>query len=123
MLINLSNHPSPDWSPQQLASALIYGEIIDLPFPVVDPSGNEEYIQSLCEKYLQKIGDICRDVACNVSTITVHIMGEMTFTLAMINALQKRDIACVASTTERISLEKNGVKTSEFGFVQFRKYQ
>jgi hypothetical protein len=123
MLINLSNHPSSNWPSQQLAAAYIYGETIDLPFPVVEPFGDEEYIQLLCTEYLQKIDDICKDAACCVSTLTVHIMGEMTFIFAMVNALQKRGITCVASTTERVSSEENGVKTSEFRFVQFRKYQ
>jgi len=122
MLINLSNHPSANWPAQQLAAAQAYGKIIDLPFPDVDPAGDEEYIRRLCEEYLLKIDDICSDAACRVATITVHIMGEMTFTFAMINALQKRGITCVASTTERVSSEANGMKTSAFRFVQFRQY-
>ena len=122
MLINLSNHPSTNWTSQQLAAAQVYGKVIDLPFPKIDPVGDEEYIQVLCEEYLRKMDDICRDVARNVSTVTVHIMGEMTFIFAMVNALQKRGILCVASTTERVASEENDVKTSEFRFVQFRKY-
>ena len=123
MLINLSNHPSSNWSSQQLSVAEIYGDLADLPFPAVDPSGDEKYIQSLCEEYLQKINNICRDLACNKSTITVHIMGEMTFTFAILKALQKQNIECISSTTERISSEEDGLKTSEFKFVKFRKYQ
>ena len=123
MLINLSNHPSTNWSSQQLAAARIYGEIIDLPFPKVDPTGDEKYIRTVCEEYLQKIDTVCRDVARHVSTVTVHIMGEMTFTFAMVNALHSRGITCVASTTERVTKEENGMKTSEFRFVNFRKYQ
>ena len=123
MLINLSNHPSANWSPEQVDVAQGYGEIIDLPFPNIDPAGDEEYIQSLCDEYLLKIDAICRDGACPVSTVTVHIMGEMTFTFAMVNALHSRGITCVASTTERVTKEENGVKTSEFRFVNFRKYQ
>ena len=123
MLINLSNHPSPNWPEAQLQAASQYGKIIDLPFPEVDPACNQEYIQTLCEEYLQKINDICRDTACHISTFTVHIMGEMTFTFSMVNALQEQGVTCVASTTERVSSEEKGVKKSEFRFVQFRKYQ
>ena len=121
MLINLSNHPSPNWSPQQLAAAQAYGNVIDLPFPEVDPSGDEEYIQSLVCEYMDIINKY--QLSTLNSQFSVHIMGEMTFTFAMVNALQKRNITCVASTTERVSSEENGVKTSEFRFVQFRKYQ
>ena len=123
MLINLSNHPSANWPSQQLDAAVrAFGNIMDLPFPDVDPSGNEEYIRELCEAYLQKIDDICRDTGCSISTVTVHIMGEMTCTFAIVNALQKRGVTCVASTTERVSSVENGVRTSVFRFVQFRKY-
>ena len=122
MLINLSNHPSANWPAYQVDAAVrAYGSIMDLPFPDVDPSGDEEYIRIICDEYLRKIDDICRDAGCSV-TMTIHIMGEMTLVYAMVNALHKRGITCVASTTERIASEENGVKTSEFRFVQFRKY-
>jgi len=123
MLINLSNHPSANWSSEQLVAVQVYGSIIDIPFPNVDPAGDEGYIHSLCDKYLQKIYTICRDGACPVSTVTVHIMGEMNFTFAIVNALQGRDITCIASTTERVTKVENGVKSSEFRFVRFRNYQ
>jgi len=122
MLINFSNHPAAKWSSQQLTAARVYGKIIELPFPDVDPSDDEAYIQTLCEEYLRKIDAICRDAGCSAPTTIIHIMGEMTFTFAMVNALQKRGVMCIASTTERVSLEENGVKISEFRFVQFRKY-
>ena len=122
MLINLSNHPSANWSSQQLVAAQVFGKIIDLPFPYVQPDGDEKEILLLCEEYLQKIDAIIRDGACPVSTVTVHIMGEMTFCFAMVNALQRRGISCVVSTTERVVTEKNGLRTSEFHFKQFRKY-
>ena len=123
MLINLSNHPSANWSSEQLDAARVYGSIIDMPFPNIAPAGDGEYIQSLCEEYLRKIDGTCKDVACNVSTIAVHIMGEMTFTFAMVKALQGKGTTCIASTTERVTKEENGVKTSEFRFVSFRNYQ
>jgi hypothetical protein len=49
-------------------------------------------------------------------------MGEQTFTTAMVRLLQTYGFTCVASTTERVAKEENGVKTSEFRFVKFRKY-
>ncbi|MDR3261870.1 MAG: hypothetical protein LBT78_08560 [Tannerella sp.] len=54
MLINLSNHPSALWQAPQLEVATVYGEIIDLPFPVVDPEGDATYIQSLGKEYIFK---------------------------------------------------------------------
>jgi hypothetical protein len=128
MLINLSNHPSANWSVEQTAAAIKqFGELTigvsqiqDLPFPAVDPEGDEAYIQSLCNEYLLKIEEIAGQ-ARNDNNV-VHIMGELTFTFAMVNALQEKGFTCVASTTERIAKEENGVKTSEFRFVKFRPY-
>jgi hypothetical protein len=122
MLINLSNHPSSLWSARQTDCATsIYGDIIDLPFPAVNPEGDEEYIAKLVKKYWQKIEGLAGQ-ARNDGSVAVHIMGELTFTFAMVKALQAKEIRCVASTTERVAKEVNGVKTSEFKFVMFREY-
>jgi hypothetical protein len=119
MLINLSNHPSTDWPDEQKTAAIEqFGEIWDLPFPSVNPKGDEEYIKSLVNEYLVKIDDMI----CNIASTNIHVMGEMTFSFAMVTALQQKGFSCVSSTTERIVKEENGVKTSEFKFVRFRNY-
>lgn len=53
----------------------------------------------------------------------VHVMGEMTFTHNLVNALKERGLTCLASTTERNTImTPDGKKISEFKFVQFREY-
>jgi hypothetical protein len=94
---------------------------VDLPFPQVDPAGDEVYIEEIVQDYLQQIDDIVKQ-SHNENNISVHIMGEMTFIYAMVKALQKIGISCVASTTERDAQEENGIKLSEFRFVKFREY-
>ncbi|MDR1653734.1 MAG: CRISPR-associated protein [Prevotellaceae bacterium] len=116
MLINLSNHPLKHWSLKQIAAAKAqFGEVADLPFPDVNPEGDEQYIMTIVTDYLEKLLTFPKFAA-------VHIMGEMNFTYAMVNALKRRGINCVASTTERVATENKGVKTSEFRFVRFRQY-
>lgn len=119
MFINLSNHPSANWSAEQKNTAeKLYGEIIDLPFPVVDPAGDEEYIDSLAEDYCRQVLELSRD-----RNVTVHLMGEMTLSFALVQRLQTEGITCVASTTERVTNETpDGHKESFFKFIQFRKY-
>ena len=113
MLLNLSNHPSDNWTPEQLSAA---GDaVVDMPFPQVDPDGDEAYIESLANEYLQKV--LAMD---NISA--VHIMGEMNFTFALVNKLKTFGVKCVASTTQRETEEENGVKISKFKFVRFREY-
>ena len=100
MFINLSNHPSANWSEKQLAEAQKYGEIIDMSFPVVSPTEDEAYIASLVTNYLKNI------LSCYHPVRDVfHIMGEMCFSFSLIKKLQERGFTCLASTSERIVTE------------------
>lgn len=115
MLLNLSNHPSDNWSPEQMKTALHhYGSVQDLPFPQIDPKASSDQIAQLAEEFEFKIREINPDV--------VHIMGEMTFTFQLVNRLKAIGISCVASTTQRIIQQEENQKISIFQFVQFRSY-
>lgn len=119
MLINLTNHPSASWSKEQMDEASVFGEILDVPFPNVDASKGEDYIEVLANDYFLKIKSYMGDD----DDFVVHIMGEMTFTYALVSMLKKEKIVCIASTTERIVVEKNnGKKEVEFKFSRFRRY-
>ncbi|MGN0186723.1 MAG: CRISPR-associated protein [Paludibacteraceae bacterium] len=113
MFLNLSNHPSVSWSSEQLAAA--GGRVVDMPFPQVDPEGDEEYIAKLADEYYQKILEMQGITA-------IHLMGEMNFTFALVTKLKAAGIKCVVSTTKRETIEENGVKISTFQFVRFREY-
>jgi len=118
MLINFSNHPSQKWSEKQLQEARKFGEIIDLPFPDVDPNYNESEINQISIQYIQKIIDISHQETC-----TVHIMGEMTLTFTIINKLKNLNYSCIASTTKRsVNWLKQNEKSAHFSFVRFREY-
>jgi CRISPR-associated Csx2 family protein len=122
LLINLSNHPSANWKSEQLVAAESFGEIVDLPFPEVSPDGDEEYIQSLCNEYVEKIMQIVKDK--KTEKTAVHVMGEMTLTFSLVYALQTEGFTCVASTSERIITDKgNGSKEVQFVFNRFREYE
>ena len=118
MLINLTNHPSTNWSESQLSAAKQYGKIIDMSFPVIDPSADEEAIDLLANEYADRIKGMAKD-----ADVTVHIMGEMNFTYKTISLLKTSGIECVASTTLRkVKETPDGKRISEFEFVRFRKY-
>lgn len=120
MLINLTNHPSSRWSDKQKAAAEVYGEIVDMPFPVIDEAGDEKYIATLADEYLNKIVNLS-----DTQSVVVHLMGEQTFSYALIKRLRERGITCVASTTKRIVKEEVPGKKSEviFQFERFRAYE
>ena len=118
MLINLSNHPSGKWSKEQVEAAWRYGEVYDMPFPVVNPGASHEDVQSLAERYVEEIVSLAEK-----GNIVVHVMGEMTFSFMVISLLKQRNISCVASTTSRNTEETDdGRKISDFRFVRFREY-
>lgn len=121
IFINLSNHPSSRWSEEQMSAAREYGDIIDIPFPQVDDFCDEDDILKLVDKYCK---DILTETHGRIQNIVVHIMGEMTFTYAMVKELSLMGFTCLASTTERITEElPDGSKNVKFKFCRFRRYE
>lgn len=118
LFLNITNHPSDRWSAKQIAVAHSIGEIKDLPFPVIDETLNTEAVQALADKYTQVVLQIA-----SPHDAVIHIMGEMTFTFALVSKLKALGYRCVASTSERIVEDlADGSKNVKFEFCQFRDY-
>jgi len=117
IFLNFSNHPSAKWGEEQKTKAQEYGEITDLPFPMINPNDSSEEVEKLARKYADKILEMGKP-----ENITVHIMGELVFTHKIILMLQKAGVKCLAATTERIVKEENDTKISIFKFVRFREF-
>lgn len=118
LFINLTNHPSLSWSQEQTEAAEAFGDIVDIAFPVIAPATSAEEINAKVAEYV----DIIKGQS-QYFNITLHIMGEMTFTYALVSRLKPLGIKCVASTTERkTTMLSDDKKLSEFRFVQFREY-
>lgn len=118
MLLNLSNHPSPHWPANQLEAAnQQYESIQDLAFPEINPHWSTDQVEQLADQY-------CNDIGKSEPRPTaVHLMGELTFTFALVQKLKAAGMPCIASTTERIiKFEQDGTKHSTFRFVRFRAY-
>lgn len=119
MLINLSNHPSEKWSESQINAAQSqFGEIIDLPFPQIEPDATKEDVLKIARDYLNRV--------CQTGlpeTTAIHIMGEMTLTYQLVSLLKDARYRCYASTTIREVYEQEpGKKMVIFQFVNFREY-
>ncbi len=127
--LNISNHPSDKWGEKQRKEALRvvqewtpgfggvpWGEtvILDIPFPSISPtSAIFPDVQNFLNKYDKEIHEAS----------AVHLMGESGFVYMLITALRQRGRTNIYhSTTERVSMEQDGKKTSTFRFIQFRKY-
>lgn len=120
LFINITNHKSSGWGESQLKAAGELGRIVDLDFPNIEPDSEWYDIDGLILNYLAKVEDLTGD---NPKNAVIHVMGEMTFTYRLVNALKSLGYRCVASTTKRIVEESpDGIKTSKFEFCKFREY-
>ena len=121
MLLNFTNHPSNIWSEKQKRTAIqLFGKVVDMPFPHIDESADENYISKLADEYLQKILLIAER-----ENVVVHLMGEQAFAYSLVKRLKNRNINCVASTTKRIvNMDSSGQKKEViFQFERFRYYE
>ena len=123
MLINLSNHPQIKWDLKQISFAKgQYGNILDMPFPNINPNFSTQEVTELTKEYYEKIVTIFDECANNPFENTVHVQGEFTFVYQLVTLLKESGIHCVASTSNRMIREEGNKKIIEFSFVQFREY-
>lgn len=120
MFINLSNHSSLNWSKEQKEEALKYGEIADIPFPLVAPEWDSEYYDRMADKYVNIILEMD-------DSPVVMVQGEFILTYRIITCLKARNIRCIAAVTKReveesVDGEGRMIKTSVFKFEEFMEY-
>ena len=82
MFINFSNHPYAQWSAEQKAAAQVYGKVIDLAFPAIDPAADEAALDSLAAVYADHILHLNPDA--------VLCQGECTFVYRVVQRLKLR---------------------------------
>lgn len=118
MFVNVSNHPSKNWGKIQISEARKYGEIIDIPFPAVDPKASKEDVYHKAE--------LCVKEILNKSPKCVLCQGEFCLTNRIVELLKAENILVVAACSERKVVEYNqdGVDKKEviFEFVKYREY-
>lgn len=123
MLINLSNHPYEKWdNVQKEAAILVYGIVVDLPFPEVDPMADTAKVDELATDYFLQCEAKLRASKDKNKINAVHISGEPCFLFRFVTLAKSQGITCVCSTTRRLVTNDGNIKTSIFQFLQFRKY-
>ena len=95
MFINFTNHPSTQWSAEQKAAAQVYGKVIDLAFPAIDPATNEAVLDSLAAVYADHI--------LHLSPDAVLCQGECTFVYRVVQRLEAAGIPTLAACSRRKS--------------------
>lgn len=119
MFINLSNHPSSQWVAAQRQDALVYGEIVDLPYPQIPIQIESDAMDALVGTYFDTI--VCMEEP------TVMLQGEAVFAYRLTSRLKAAGIRVLACCTERVSeeevLEDGSVrKISKFNYGGMREY-
>lgn len=112
--INFSNHESVCWNAKQIASAMVYGEIVDIPFPQVDPMWTEDDIKEIGTEYLEKI--------MAYQPAAVMCQGEFSVAYYVVSHLKKRGITVVTACSKRNTVVNGNEKISRFEFEKFREY-
>lgn len=115
--VNFTNHPSALWSDSQRSAACAYGNLVDYPFPEVDPFCDANDIEVLAQKCVNEI------MQRNPSTVLCQ--GEYSLAYAVTFLLHKKRIPVVAACSSRMveEINEDGVtkRKSIFQFVQFRE--
>ena len=119
VFINHTNHPSSNWDEDQLKAAREYGEIMDDPFPNVDPDLDTAKVMELVDKNFKELSGM--NPSC------VLCQGESVYVYHMVQKLKTAGINAIAACSERNVKESvdesgNNVKTIIFSFARFRDY-
>ena len=120
VFVNVSNHPSDNWSKEQLKAARQYGDsILDIPFPEIDPNCTDQEMDALVNETFAEIMKIDAD--------WVMVQGEYVFTYRLVQKLQGQNKHVVASQTKRFVREETNAEghtqtVREFRFAGFREY-
>lgn len=121
IFVNFSNHPSENWSNEQISAAkriVSGGSIVDIAFPQVSGDADESEISRTADKYAKEI------ISLNPSAVMCQ--GEFGICMEVVTTLKNNGIKVLYSCSERKTVEtvidNRTEKTSVFKFVRFREY-
>ena len=120
MLINISNHPVSTWDNKQIKAATeLWGDIIDIALPYIDPNLNGREVERIAE---QGVSNYISEIQKYDEKNAFHVMGESVYCFHLIRLLKEAGYIVVASTTTRNVEYVGENKVTHFEFVQFRRY-
>ena len=119
IFINHTNHSSDKWGAEQTEAAKKYGDILDIPFPNIDPHLDTEGVYDVVREHF--------DLIMDHRPQAVLCQGEFVYVCKMAELLKEAGVKVLAATSERVVTETidesgNDVKTVIFTFVRFREF-
>ena len=126
MLINVTNRPHTDWSPEQLAAAEQYGEIVDFPMPALPADAPDEEADRITALVVRRILRRLAD-ADGAEPSAVICQGDFVLVFRIVSLLKKEGLTVLVPTFTRVTkptLRPDGttVPGYRFEFVRFRSY-
>ena len=117
--VNFSNHSSCGWGKKQSEEAQKWGDIVDIPFPNVNPEATNQDIRELAENCVKKI--------LEYHPSAVMCQGEFTLSYHVIRLLKEQGMTVLSACSTRKVVEErledgSVCKNAVFKFVQFREY-
>lgn len=100
IFVNFSNHPSENWSNEQISAAkriVSGGSIVDIAFPQVSGEADESEISRTANKYAKEI------ISLNPSAVMCQ--GEFGICLEVVTTLKNNGIKVLYSCSERKTVE------------------
>jgi hypothetical protein len=121
VMVNFSNHPQTTWSGAQMEAARALGstEVLDVPFPEVDPEASLQDVQALAHKMAEAIAAH--------QPKRVFVAGEPTLAACVVKLLQPHGVLCYSTTSRRevvehLTADGEVEKRSRFTFVGWRQW-
>ncbi len=119
MLINCTNHPYEIWTKKLKEAAACYGEVVDLPFPQIDP-----------RMTTAKLRELTREKADQIMAMhpeAVLLAGEYTFAFMLADRLLQDGVKVLCFSNRRQVTESRrpdgtNEKKSIFIFEAFGEY-
>lgn len=120
MLINCTNHPYEIWNEPQRKASRVYGEVVDLPFPQIDPAATPEEIRGIVDRYVDEIETRKPEA--------VLAAGEFTCLFMLVDRLLRDGVEVLCTCSRRITEEEkkpdgSNEKKTHFYFEGFRRYE
>ncbi len=116
--INISNHPSSQWTDEQILAASEYGQIIDIPFPQITPGITSQEMDMLVDNTINTIQSL--------HPAAILVQGEYIFTYRLVRNLKLRNFHVYAAQSVRDVVEihkpDGTYKDVHFHFSGFMEY-
>ncbi len=119
MLINCTNHPYEIWTKKLKEAAVCYGEVVDLPFPQIDPCMTTANLRELTRETAEQIMAMHPEA--------VLLAGEYTFAFMLADRLLQDGVKVLCfrnrrQVTESRKPDGTNEKKSVFIFEAFGEY-